>query len=191
MGGEITRILGKLREGESGAAEELVGRLYPELREIAGRIFRSQRGHHTLQPTALVNEAWLKMMSPERDAGDYRDRTHFLAVAATAMRQILVNHARDRNALKRGGGVDRERVTLSGVVVPEGDGADVLAVDEALRELAELSPRQARLAELRFFGGLTNREAAEALGVALRTVELDWKMAKAWLAERLAAGEAP
>jgi len=184
-GGEITGILARLREGESGAADELFHRLYPELHEIAERLFRRQQGHHTLQATALVGEAWLKMRKPAGEPAAWEDRTHFLAVAATAMRQILVNHARDRRALKRGGGHDRRRVTLSGVEMGGADGAEVLAVDEALDELRDLSPRQARIAELKFFGGLKNREAAEALGVSLRTVELDWKMAKTWLAERL------
>jgi RNA polymerase sigma factor (TIGR02999 family) len=185
---EITRILARVREGDQVAAGDLFDRLYPELHEIAERLFRSQQRHHTLQATALVNEAFLKMIKPsDRDPG-FEDRTHFLAVAATAMRQILVNHARDRSALKRGGGVDRRRVTLAGVVVGNQSETEVLAVDEALSELEALAPRQAKIAELKFFGGLRNREAADALGVSLRTVELDWKMAKVWLAERLASG---
>ena len=184
-GADITRILERLREGQPGAADDLFGRLYPELHRIAERLFKSQRGHHTLQATALVNEAFLKMAKPTEEPAGFADRAHFLAVAATAMRQILVNHARDRSAMKRGGGVDRQRVTLSGVVVGREKESEVLAVDEALTELAAISPRPAKIAELKFFGGLTNREAAEALEVSLRTVELDWRMAKVWLAERL------
>lgn len=186
---ELTQILDRLGAGEPGAAEELFDRLYPELREIAGRVFRSQRRDHTLQPTALVNEAWLKMARPGEGSPEFANRAHFLAVAATAMRQILVNHARDRGAQKRGGGVDRQRVTLAGVLRNDRDPAEILTVDEVLRDLAALNERQARIAELRFFGGLSNPEIAAALEVSLRTVELDWKMAKGWLATRLASTE--
>jgi RNA polymerase sigma factor (TIGR02999 family) len=161
--------------------------LYRELHEMAGRIFRSQRSNHTLQATALVHEAYLKMAGRE---GAWNDRTHFLATAARAMRQILVNHARDRGAAKRGGGVDRQRVTLSGVPLPEGAlDLDVLSLHEALEELGTLDPRQARIAELRTFGGLTNKETAEAVGVSLRTVELEWRMAKDFLSRKLDDGE--
>jgi len=157
--------------------------LYRELHEMAQRMFRRQHSGHTLQATALVHEAYLKMAG---HAGAWNDRTHFLATAARAMRQILVNHARDRSAAKRGGGVDRQRVTLSGV--PLRDGApdlDVLSLHEAIRELSELDARQGRVAELRTFGGLTNKEAADVLGVSLRTVELEWRMAKDFLARKL------
>jgi RNA polymerase sigma factor (TIGR02999 family) len=188
MQGELTDLLGRMRDGDEAATAALFDRLYPELREIAGRVFRSQRRDHTLQPTALVNEAWLKMARPAGGAPDFADRAHFLAVAATAMRQILVNHARDRSAQKRGGGVDRRRLTLAGVVLPDRDPAEVLTVDEVLTELRSLNERQAKIAEMRFFGGLTNPEIAAALGVSLRTVELDWKMAKGWLAGKLEPG---
>jgi RNA polymerase sigma factor (TIGR02999 family) len=164
----------------------MFGMLYQELRGMAGGIFRSQKANHTLQPTALVNEAFLKMIRPAKGPAPWQDRAHFLAVAARAMRQILVNHARDRSAKKRGGGEDRRRMTLAEVAVPGlAKDLDVLAVDEALTALRELDEEQAKIAELRFFAGLTNREVAEALGRSLRTVELEWKMAKAWLAERL------
>jgi RNA polymerase sigma factor (TIGR02999 family) len=182
---EVTTILERLREGDDGASGELFDQLYPELRAMASRLFRSQRSSHTLQPTALLHEAYLKMAGPG-DRAAWQDRAHFLAVAARAMRQVLVNHARDRSAQKRGGGLDRRRVTLSDAVAPGSDRAvEVLAIDDALSELAALDERQARIAELRCFGGLTNREVAEAVGVSLRTVELDWKMAKGWLAQRL------
>ena len=184
---EVTTILKRLRDGEDAAGGELFERLYPELRAMAARLFRSQRAGHTLQPTALLNEAYLKIVRP--GGGDFADRAHFLAVAARAMRQILVNHARDRSAAKRGGDVDRRRVTLSGEAAPGSDRAlDVLVVDDALTALRELDERQAKIAELRCFGGLTNREVAEALGVSLRTVELDWRMAKSFLARHLGEG---
>lgn len=183
MAGEVTVLLRRLKAGESGAAEELFALLYSELRAIAGSLFRSQRQDHTLQATAVLHEAYLKMVR----GGEYADRTHFLSVAARAMRQVLVNHARDRAAQKRGGGAGA-RVTLAGIAEsPASDALDVLAVHEALEELQRLDERQARIAELRFFGGLTTEEAAEALGVSPRTVELDWRMAKDWLARRLAS----
>jgi RNA polymerase sigma factor (TIGR02999 family) len=160
--------------------------LYRELHQMAGRLFRSQRSSHTLQPTALVHEAYLKMA---RTDAAWNDRTHFLATAARAMRQILVNHARDRGAAKRGGGVDRQRVTLSDVSLRDGaPDLDVLTLNDALEELSALDVRQGRVAELRLFAGLTNRETADAIGVSLRTVELEWRMAKDFLAQRLGDG---
>ena len=185
-GGDITRVLSRVRDGDAEAAGELFDILYPQLHGLAGAIFRSQRANHTLQPTALVNEAFLKMVKPDKDPAPFTDRAHFLAVAARAMRQILVNHARDKSAAKRGGGQDFRRVTLAEVSGPDqGRELEVLAVDEALTELAALDAEQAKIAELRFFAGLTNREVAEVLGRSLRTVELSWKMAKGWLAEKL------
>jgi RNA polymerase sigma factor (TIGR02999 family) len=184
--GDVTRILARVRDGEEGAGDQLFALLYAELHGLADRLFRSQRPQHTLQPTALVHEAWLKMLRPAGEAAPWRDRVHFFAVAARAMRQILVNHARDRSAQKRGGGRDARRVTLAGVASPaSGRELEILAVEEALAKLAELDERQARIAELKLFSGLTNREVAEAVERPLRTVELDWKMAKSWLAGRL------
>jgi len=182
--GDCTVLLGRLRDGDPDAAEQLFGVLYSELHRLAGAIFRSQRSSHTLQPTALVHEAYLKMIRPE---AEWQDRAHFCGVAAKAMRQILINHARDRAALKRGGGAPVRSLTVSDAVEAQGGGGelDILALNEALENLAELDARQASIAELRFFGGLTNKEVAESLGVSLRTVELDWSMAKGWLASRL------
>jgi RNA polymerase sigma factor (TIGR02999 family) len=166
------------------AEQELFGRLYSELKDMAARIFNSQKKSHTLQPTALVHEAYLKMIRPE--GRGFQDEGHFFATAARAMRQILVNHARDRAAHKRGGNRAGHRVTLSGL---EDSGFDdhleVLAVHEALEDLALLDERQARVAELRVFGGLTNQETATVIGVSLRTVEMEWKMAKIWMSDRL------
>ncbi|MHC4940081.1 MAG: sigma-70 family RNA polymerase sigma factor [Planctomycetota bacterium] len=180
--GDATVILGRLRDGDPDAAEELFGVLYPQLRNLAGAVFRSQKANHTLQPTALVHEAYIKMMKP---GAAWEDRAHFCSVAAKAMRQILVNHARDRAALKRGGGAVGRSLTVADAIDEGGQELDILALHEALEELARLDERQAKIAELRFFGGLANKEVAEALGVSLRTVELDWSMAKGWLASRL------
>jgi RNA polymerase sigma factor (TIGR02999 family) len=169
----------------SAADDHLRNEVYRQLRALAGSYFRGRRSDHTLSPTGLVHEAYLRLA---RQPGGWKDEAHFLAVAATAMRQILINHARDARAKKRGGGA-RERVTLSGLVA-DGSGADaaldVLVVDELLRELEALEPRQARLVELRVFGGLGEEELARVLGVSVRTVQKDWRGAKAWLVDRLA-----
>ncbi|MEM8885905.1 MAG: ECF-type sigma factor [Planctomycetota bacterium] len=179
-----TILLQRLREGDDSASGLLFDQLYPELHLIAQRIFRSQNTGHTLQPTVLVHEAYMKMIGT--DAPSWESRAHFCNVAARAMRQILINHARDKSAAKRGG-PDAHRVTLH-----DGDGSgdeaalDLLALDEALTQLEQVSDRQARIAELKLFGGLSAQEIGEALGISKRSVELDWKMAKAWLTRRLA-----
>jgi RNA polymerase sigma factor (TIGR02999 family) len=184
---DVSDLLARVRDGDEAAAGALFTSLHGELRALAKSVFRSQREGHTLQPTALVNEAFLKMLGRDGAPSPWQDRAHFFAVAATAMRQILVNHARDRAAKKRGGGRDARRVTLSDVPFA-GDGglADVLDVEDALAALERVDPEQARIVELRFFGGLTNPDIAEVLGRSLRTVELEWRLAKTWLAARLA-----
>jgi RNA polymerase sigma factor (TIGR02999 family) len=164
---------------------ELLPKVYGELRALAASYFRG-RGHQTLQPTALVNEAFLRLA---RAGGEIRDRSHFFAVAATAMRQILTDRARRRRALKRGG-PEKERVTLSGIAAPDG-AIDLVVLDDLLSRLAALDARQARLVELRFFAGLTEEEAAETLGVSLRTVQKDWRKAKAWLLAELEREPSP
>lgn len=165
-------------------AEELFPQLYAELREIADRLLRGEMTGHTLQPTALVHEAWFKLAGPR--APRPVDRTHFLALAARAMRQVLVDHARRRRALKRGG----DAVDLSiaddrlGFSIPLDD---LLSVDDALTRLGEQSPRLARVVELRFFAGLSEEETARALEVTTRTVQRDWAKARAWLHAELEA----
>jgi len=162
-------------------AEELVQEVYKKLRALAGSYFRGQPGQHTLQPTALVHEAFLKLAAADPES--WNDRSHFLAVAATAMRQILTDHARRRRAEKRGG--HRERVTLSGIAASDSSDVDLLALEEILGKLAAVDERAARLVELRFFAGMTEDEAATALGVSTRTVQKDWRRVKAWLAVEL------
>ena len=185
MAGEVTVLLGRVRGGDADAAGELFGLCYDELRALAGALFRSQHAQHTLQPTAVLHEAFLKMFKPG-SSSEWQDRAHFFAVAARAMRQVLVNHARDRSAQKRGGGLEGGRVTMSDAADSAfGRETEVLAVHEALEDLQNLDERQARIAELRFFAGLTTAEVAEVLGISTRSVELDWKMAKDWLAQRL------
>jgi RNA polymerase sigma factor (TIGR02999 family) len=154
---------------------------YEALRGLAAAYLHRERGDHTLQPTALVHEAYVKLADGK---SAWRSQTHFQALAANAMRQILVDHARARATQKRGG--DWVRVTLSAAVASGGGtDVDVLALDEALRSLAELDARKARVVELRFFGGLTCAEAAEEVGVSPKTAEADWYFARAWLRARL------
>lgn len=185
--GDITGLLIRARQGDVGAYHDLYPAVYDRLRAIAGGYFRHQRPDQTLQATALVHEAYLKLI--DQSGADWRDRAHFFAVAAQAMRQILVDHARSRAAAKRGSGW--RRVTLdqvdheAGRPSDESRMQDVLWLDDALSELSRVAPRQTRIVELRFFAGLSVNEIAEAVGVSPRTVDLDWKLARAWLARRL------
>jgi len=173
--GEVTRLLRAAREGEPAALEQLVPLVYENLRRLARRQLGREYGERTLNPTALVHEAYLKLGAGAMVA---RDRAHFLAIAARAMRQVLVDHARDRKAAKRGGGL-WERTTLTdGAWAGEFDPDGLLALDEAL---AKLEPRQRQVVECRFFGGMEEQEIAAALGVSQRTVHRDWVKARAWL----------
>lgn len=184
---DITRLLLLARAGDSSATDELYPAVYDQLRAIAGGYFRNQRPDQTLQATALVHEAYLKLI--DQSSADWKDRTHFFAVAAQAMRQILIDHARARGAVKRGKGWSRVSIRRAeSDLASEGDTTldDVLWLDEALNELADFAPRQAQIIELRFFAGLSVDEVAEAIGVSPRTVDLDWKLARAWLARRSA-----
>lgn len=193
---EVSALLGRARAGDASASEALFVRVYGQLRSLAGSYFRGKAASHTLQPTALVHEAFLRLV---RQAGGWEDRNHFIAVAATAMRQILTDHARRRGADKRGGGQAHLSLAdwLPADGAPRGDAGavDVLAMDTALQELARLSPRQLRIVELRCFGGLTVEEAAEVLSLSRATVEREWRLARAWLRKALlesggAAGDA-
>ena len=183
--GEVTRLLAEVKLGRSDALDPLIGLVYGELRRIAGRQMRSERTGHTLQPTALVHEAFLRLM--DQSPADWQNRAHFYGVAGQLMRRLLVDHARRRGAAKRG-----IPIALNERPFQVGPGSvntdEILAVDEVLARLAELNPRQARVVEFRYFGGLTVEETAEALGVATRTVKLDWAMAKGWMKSQLSAG---
>ncbi len=175
------------REGQTdvGAFDKLTPVLYAELKKIARDQLRGERGDVTLQPTALVHEAYLRLV--DESTIDKRGRRYFFGVAARAMRQILIQHARERAAKKRGG--DLCRVTLGhDVAVTEGRDVDILALEEALDALAELDVRQAQVVELRFFGGLSVEEVAESLDVSPRTIKTDWQVARAWLRRRLGEG---
>jgi RNA polymerase sigma factor (TIGR02999 family) len=164
--------------------EALLEEVYDELRGLARRIMRRGPPGQTLEPTALVHEAYLRLARRSPDGDPWESRAHFLAVAAKAMRQVLANHARSRRALKRGQG--GKRVTLSEAAVEAGTTeVDMMALHDALTELAEHDPRKAELVEMRFFGGLTVPEIAHVLNVSTATVERDWRVAKAWIAARL------
>ncbi len=181
---ETTAILRDLARGERGAADRLMPRVYDELRAMAAAYFRGRRPGQTLQPTAVVHEAYVRMI--DQTQADYRCRDHFIAVAAMAMRQALIDAARRRAARKRGG--DRARIALhDAVTVTPGRDTDLLDLADALEKLQQLDDRKARIVQMRFFGGLSIEEAASALGVARSTVADDWRMARAWLACELGA----
>jgi RNA polymerase sigma factor (TIGR02999 family) len=184
MPDDVTKLLADARAGDGKAAERLFPVVYDRLRAIAGRLLDSERGDHTLQATALVHEAYLKLV--DQQAASIQDRSHFMSVAATAMRRILVDHARTRGRAKRGGG--RLSVTLDEATAAiEERAVDLVALDEALGRLEVIDEQQARIVELRFFGGLTIEETAEAVSVSVRTVNRDWTMARAWLRGELGA----
>ena len=188
----VTGIVSGLGEegGEKPLAEELLPLVYDELRRLARHYMRGERPDNTLQATAVVHEAYLKLV--DRSRVDWQGRTHFLAVSARVMRRLLIDHARGRDRLKRGGGW--RRVTLDEVLVPAEPGLDreeLLALDAALEKLARLDERQARIVELRSFGGLETAEIAALLDVSERTVERDWHFARAWLRRELSRGGTP
>jgi len=181
-GVNATQALVEHAGGDGNAASKLLPLVYDELRSLAARYMRSERRDHTLQPTALVHEAYVRLVDASQI--DLRGKTHFFALAALQMRRALVEHARGRGALKRGGSANR--VTLDDAhAVVTGGVVDMLALDEALGKLSRDSPRQCRVVELRFFGGLSVEEAAQFLDVSPGTVKGDWRVAKAWLAREL------
>lgn len=180
--GQITAVLQAINDGDHQAADRLMPMVYDQLRSLATKYMREQPTGHTLRSTALVNEAYIKLCGARES--DWRSRTHFFAAGAQAMRRILVDHARGKNREKRGGGMQRVEFD-AGLLGSEQCDEEVLALNEALEKLAKLDERQAQIVELRFFGGLTVQEVAEALGVSKRTVELEWKMIRAWLRREL------
>jgi RNA polymerase sigma factor (TIGR02999 family) len=180
---EATKIVNALGAGDRSRADRLIELVYDELRSLAGRFMAQEGIGHTLQPTALVNEAFLKLI--KQDEVDWQGRSHFLAIGAQAMRRILVDYARTKKRQKRGGGLQRVELTDE-LVFSTGRSEDVLALDTALEELAKLNPRQAQIVELRFFAGMSIDEIAAALGLSKRTVERNWTMVRAWLRQKLA-----
>jgi RNA polymerase sigma-70 factor (ECF subfamily) len=178
----ITQLLERWSQGDEEALDQLMPLVYAELHRLAGAYLRRERGDHTLQPTALVNEAYLKLVR-QRNI-HWQNRAQFFGVAAQLMRRILVDHARANYADKRGG--DRVNVSLKNIgAFGTQPTADILALHDVLNRLAEIDPDQSRIVELRFFGGLTIEEAAEVMEVSHSTVEREWKIAKAWLKREL------
>ena len=183
MGGDITRILDELRQGAPGAEHALLERVYAELRSLAAAQMRRERAGHTLQPTALVHEAYVRLLGT--DAPAFEGRAHFFGAAATAMRRVLVDSARAHRAAKRGG--SGGRVTWSEEKSPWAPSPDeILAVHDALQELETIDPRMGRIVELRFFSGLTAEEAAAAMGISVRSGYELWEHARAWLFREIA-----
>ena len=182
MEAPVTEWLSAWREGDSAARDRLAQVMYPELRRLAGQIFRRERSDHTLQPTALVNEAWLRLSGSALIEG--ADRGHILAVAARLMREILIDHARRRGASKRDGG---QRVDLTGLnLVADAPSTDLIGLDAALSRLEQVDSMKARIVELRYFGGLSIDETAEAVALSPATVKRHWQAARIWLFNALA-----
>jgi len=184
-GDDITLLLNQLTQGKAEAQEQLMLVIYRELRRLAGAHLRRERSDHTLQATALVNEVFLKLI--EHQNCSWENRNHFFAIASTMMRHVLVDYARKRNRQKRGGGethaeFEEERF------LSEQKSAEILELDDALERLSQLEPRQMRVVELRFFGGLSVEQSAEVLGVSPKTVKRDWNVARAWLHRELKSG---
>jgi RNA polymerase sigma factor (TIGR02999 family) len=181
---EVTRILNAIGLGDGQAARDLLPLVYEELRRLASRRLALENPGQTLQATALVHEAYLRLVGPDASR-DWNGRGHFYAAAAEAMRRIVLDRARDRKRLKRGGPRRREALDLEGLMTDDTPPDDLIDLDEALTRLAEIDPRGAELVKLRLFAGLTLDEAAQALGVARRTAERDWAFARAWLFRQL------
>ncbi len=182
--GDITQLLADWRGGDATARDRVVALVWPELHAAASRQLAGERRGHTLQPTALVNEAYLRLSGLKRI--DWNDRAHFVGVTARLMREILVDHARRRAALKRDGG---ERITIEGLELPAGECLDVVGLDAALQALEAVDATKARIVELRYFGGLTIEETGTAIGASPATVKRHWQAARAWLFDAL--GQAP
>jgi RNA polymerase sigma-70 factor (ECF subfamily) len=186
--GDVTVLLTEMGRGNSEVLPKLIPLVYQELKRLAAYFLRDERRGHTLQPTALVNEAYLRLAGQK---ANWRNRAHFMAVAAQVMRRILVDYARQRVAAKRGGGavaVDLDRCEIG---LDAGQSEELLAVDEALSRLALLDAQQAQIVEMRYFCGMNVEETAEALAISPRTVKRDWAMAKAWLLLEISARTAP
>ena len=183
---EVTQLLLAWREGDEAALEKLLPLVYDELHRLAARYMRRESPGHTLQTSALVNEAFIRLIDQQQV--QWQNRAHFFGIAAQLMRRILLDHARGQARGKRGGGVHRVSFD-EGAIVSEQRAAELIALDDALNALAAFDSRKSRIVELRFFGGLSNEEVTEVMGMSLRTVEREWRKAKAWLHHAISEGE--
>lgn len=180
--GDITRLIRDSASGDPQQQERLVIAVYDDLKRIAAGQLKGERSDHTLHPTALVHEAYMRLAN--QHSTEWQDRLHFFAIASRIIRRILIDHARAKNAAKRGGPMNQVSLMACDAATPERE-VDLLSLDEALAELGEISERQSQIVELRYFGGLTMVEIATVLGVGKRTVDRDWNIARAWLFHRL------
>jgi RNA polymerase sigma-70 factor, ECF subfamily len=179
--GEVTVLLKAMKGGDAAASEKLLPLVYKELHRLAKGYMRRERPDHTLQPTALINEAYLRLAG---DSTDWQNHAHFIGVAANVMRRVLVDHARSHNAGMRGG--DLQRVEFEeGIAISRERSSELLALDDALLELEKVSPRQAKVVELRYFGGLSVEEIGAVMNIAPRSIQRDWALARVWLFERV------
>lgn len=185
---DLTQLLHAWRKGDEAARNQLMSLVYDELRRLAGNYLRRERAGHTLQPTALVHEAYLQLI--DQSQVSWESRAHFFGAAARLMRRILVDHARAHNAEKRGGG--EERLELNEAIgVPEQKDINLLALDDALSELARIDPQQSQIVELRYFGGLSIEETATVLNISPATIKREWSMAKVWLYRQVSRDSNP
>lgn len=183
MTDSVTKLLLEYSNGNQAVVNDIFPLIYEELKKIAGNYLKNERGNHTLQPTALVHEAYLKLVDHTRM--NWQNRAHFVGMAATLMRQILIDHARHHRAEKRGGKEENLSLEETIVIISGKKSMDLIALDEALKSLAKFDEFKSRLVELRYFGGLSVEETAEVLGVSEITVKRHWRLAKAWLAEEI------
>jgi len=181
---EITQMLIELTGGNRDVVNQILPHIYDELRRLAGSYLRRERADHTLQPTALVHEAYMKLIDQKQV--HWQNRAHFFGIAAQVMRRILMDHARKNTAEKRGGDADKLPLEEEILVVSHEKSADLIALDDALQALAEFDEQKAKIVELRYFGGLSIEETAEVMGVSVPTINRQWRMAKAWLHAELA-----
>ncbi len=179
--GEVTLLLRAMKSGDQTASEKLLPLVYQELHRLAKAYMRRERPDHTLQPTALINEAYLRLAG---DTTDWQNHSHFIAVAANVMRRVLVDHARMHNAGIRGGGLQRVEFE-EGIAISSERSAEMIALDDALDELEKVNPRQAKVVELRYFAGLSVDEIGAILKIAPRSIQRDWASARVWLFERM------
>jgi RNA polymerase sigma factor (TIGR02999 family) len=182
----VTQLLISWSRGDRNALDEMLPLVYNELKRIAANYLSHERRDHTLQTTALVHEAYVRLVDQQNV--DWKNRAQFLGVAAEMMRRILLNHARDRNAAKRGGGAQRVSLSLAPGTFDQPD-VDLIALDDALNDLQKLDPRKSRIVELRFFGGMTGEEIAEVMQISTATIDREWTLARAWLYRAIAGSQ--